>query len=112
MGKDGNIPLKNQLVLMKRRLVQELSKRSAKKDMNILLREHLENGRLEEAIAYSKELSENYMKENVTLDLEKNINHLINLCGDLRGKYDLNAIKSNKMANASEAEEGKLEQQI
>ena len=112
MGKDGNIPLKNQLVLMKRRLVQELSKRSGKKDINILLREHLENGRLEEAIAYSKELSENYMKENITLELEKNINHLINLCGDLRGKYDLNAIKSNKMANASEAEEGKLDQQI
>ena len=54
MGKDGNIPLKNQLVLMKRRLAQELSKKSAKKDTNIVLREHLENGRLEEAIAFSK----------------------------------------------------------
>jgi len=26
MGKDGNIPLKNQLVVMKNRLVKELSK--------------------------------------------------------------------------------------
>ena len=28
MGKDGNIPLKNQLVLMKNSLVKELSKRA------------------------------------------------------------------------------------
>ena len=100
MGKEGNIPLKNQLVVMKRRLVQELSKRSAKKDINDTLRDHLKNGRLEEALAFSKELSANYMKENVSADLEKKIGHLINLCGDLRGKYDLNAIKSNKMAHA------------
>jgi len=28
MGKDGNIPLKNQLVVMKNRLVKELSKKT------------------------------------------------------------------------------------
>lgn len=76
------------------------------------MREHITNGRLEEAIAYAKELSENFMKESVSIDLEKKIGHLINLCGDLRGQYDLNAIKSNKMAHAETAEEGKLEQQV
>ena len=30
MGKDGNIPLKNELVLMKTRLVKELSKQKGK----------------------------------------------------------------------------------
>lgn len=35
MGKEGNIPLKNQLVLMKNRLVKELSKqKSHGKDIN------------------------------------------------------------------------------
>lgn len=46
----------------------------------------------------------------MTTDLEKKISHLINLCGDLRGKYDLNQIKSNKMAIAKDAKEGNLEQ--
>jgi len=32
MGKSGNIPLKNQLVVMKNRLVKELSKKSAPKE--------------------------------------------------------------------------------
>lgn len=34
------------------------------------------------------------------MELGNKINHLISLCGDLRGKYDLNQIKSNKMAHA------------
>lgn len=46
----------------------------------------------------------------MTTDLEKQISHLINLCGDLRGKYDINQIKSNKMAIAKDAKEGALEQ--
>lgn len=44
MGKSGNIPLKNQLVVMKNRLVKELSKRSTKeekKDISTIIREHL-----------------------------------------------------------------------
>lgn len=48
----------------------------------------------------------------MTTDLEKQISHLINLCGDLRGKYDLNQIKSNKMAIAKDAKEGVLDQQV
>ena len=53
MGKSGNIPLKNQLVVMKNRLVKELSKRSnveEKKDISILIREHLEKNDYETAI--------------------------------------------------------------
>ena len=48
----------------------------------------------------------------MTVDLEKKISHLISLCGDLRGKYDLNQIKSNKMSHAVEAKEGQLDQQV
>jgi len=39
----------------------------------------------------------------MTNSLEKKISHLINLCGDLRGKYNINQIKSNKMAYAKDA---------
>ena len=44
MGKSGNIPLKNQLVVMKNRLVKELSKRSTKEEkkyISTIIREHL-----------------------------------------------------------------------
>ena len=42
MGKDGNLPLKNQLVTMKTRLLKELSKKLGKKEFSSQLRERLE----------------------------------------------------------------------
>jgi len=43
MGKDGNLPLKNQLVALKTRLVKELSKRLGKKeDFSTKVRNFLE----------------------------------------------------------------------
>ena len=43
------------------------------------------------------------LEDKTGLELEAKIAHLISLCGDLRGKYDLNQIKSNKMAIAKDA---------
>jgi len=48
----------------------------------------------------------------MTTDLENKISHLINLCGDLRGKYNLNQIKSNKMAIAKNATEGNIDKEV
>ena len=48
MGKDGNLPLKNQLVSMKTRLIKELSKKLGKGDFNSKLREKLETQNLKE----------------------------------------------------------------
>ena len=45
MGKEGNIPLKNQLVVMKNRLVKEISKKQANEsgeDISLLIRGFLE----------------------------------------------------------------------
>jgi len=53
-----------------------------------------------------------YFADNMTTDLEKKISHLINLCGDLRGKYNLNQIKSNKMAIAKDATEGNIDKEV
>jgi hypothetical protein len=52
MGKDGNIPLKNELVVMKNRLVEEMSKQKAKEkgDVSTLIRNHLKNGDFQSAI--------------------------------------------------------------
>jgi len=53
-----------------------------------------------------------YLEDTTTLELERKIAHLINLCGDLRGKYDLNQIKSNKMAIAKDATEGLIAKDV
>jgi len=63
----------------------------------------LEKGDIEGAIKLAEKITIDYLSQSMTLDLEKKITHLISLCGDLRGKYDLNQIKSNKMAHAQDA---------
>lgn len=103
MGKEGNIPLKNQLVVMKKRLVQELSKKKGKADINKVMRTSLEKGDFQTAIEVAQTMTTEYFSDSKATDLENNISHLINLCGDLRGKYDLGQIKSNKMATANDA---------
>lgn len=110
MGKEGNIPLKNQLVVMKKRLVYELSKKTGGEfDVNVEIRTHLEKGNIDGAFDIVDKMSKNYFANSITLDLEKKIGHLISLCGDLRGKYDLGQIKSNKMATAEDVKEGEIE---
>ena len=42
MGKDANLPLKNQLVAMKTKLIKELSKKLGKGDFNDKIRDMLE----------------------------------------------------------------------
>ena len=113
MGKSGNIPLKNQLVNMKNRVVKELSKKMSKEfDYSNDMRGYLEKGNFEGAIEVAKVMSLKYFSEDATTDIEKKISHLINLCGDLRGQYSIGQIKSNKMAIASTAKEVKIDQSI
>ncbi len=53
-----------------------------------------------------------YFSDSTGTDLEKKISHLINLCGDLRGKYNINQIKSNKMATAKDATQGAIDKEV
>jgi hypothetical protein len=99
MGKSGNIPLKNQIVLMKKRLLQDISNKMADKNTDSI-RYNLETNNLDGALALAKKLTSEYFGEAMTGDLEKKINHLINLCGDLRGRYNIGQIKSNQLVYA------------
>lgn len=113
MGKEGNIPLKNQLVSMKNRLVKELAKSKSKEDdYSTQIRAHLEEKNFKGAIEVAALMSKAYFSDDMTTDLEKKISHLINLCGDLRGKYDIGQIKSNKMATAMVAKSGELDKTV
>lgn len=64
----------------------------------------------DEAIKIAGTMTKKYFSDDTTTDIEKKISHLINLCGDLRGKYSIGQIKSNKMATAVNAKEAKLDQ--
>lgn len=109
MGKDGNQPLKNQLVSMKTWLVKELSKKLGKKEFSSQLREKLQAQELKESLEIIKNLAEKYFEASNSNDLEKKINYLISLCGDMRGKYNLGEIKSNKMVTAQTAVQGQVD---
>lgn len=98
---------------MKNRLVKELSKSMTKEtDYGMQMREFLENKDFKGAIEVGAIMSKKYFNNDTTTDLEKKISHLINLCGDLRGKYSIGQIKSNKMATAQNAVEGKLDKEV
>lgn len=113
MGKTGNIPLKNQLVSMKGRLVKQLSQTMAKEmDFSADMRFSLQKDNFRDAIAIAGLMSAKYYSSDGTMDLEKKISHLINLCGDLRGQFDLGQIKSNKLAIAPLTKEAVIDQSV
>lgn len=53
-----------------------------------------------------------YFEDETISDLEKKINNLIAICGDLRGQYSLGQIRSNKMATADKAVAGKIDESL
>lgn len=69
MGKDGNLPLKNQLVAMKTKLIKELSKKLGKKDFNVQLRTKLEDQDLKGSLEMIKSLAEKYFEANNSSEL-------------------------------------------
>ena len=54
-------------------------------------------------------MASRYFEQSGTAALENKLAYLISLCGDLRGQYSLDQIKSNKMATAQEAVPGELD---
>ena len=70
MGKEGNIPLKNQLVTMKNRLVKQISKNMSKeKNYGEQIRKSLENKDFNTAIKITNVMCEKYFSDDTTTDL-------------------------------------------
>ena len=69
MGKDGNLPLKNQLVTMKTRLVKELSKKLGKGDFSSKVRAMLEAQDLTSSLEMIKNMAHRYFEDSATGDL-------------------------------------------
>jgi len=98
---------------MKTRLLKEYSKTQAKKEpVSVAIRSALKRNDTAAAFDIAAKMANNYFTDETIGDLDKKITALIALCGDLRGKYSLDQIRSNKMATATRAEEGKLDQNV
>jgi len=98
---------------MKNRLVKQISKNMSKEtDYGVSIRKALENKDFQSGIEIAAVMCRKYFSDDSTTDLEKRISQLINLCGDLRGKYSIGQIKSNKMAIAQTAVESKLDKEV
>jgi len=65
-----------------------------------LVRSKLLEQNIKEALNLVSNMSQTYLKESGTVELETKINYLISLCGDMTGQYSVGQIKSNKMATA------------
>lgn len=65
MGKEGNIPLKNDLLLMKNRLIFELAKKkeSEKKDLSQVIRNFLKQNDFQSAMNEMQVACKNYIED-------------------------------------------------
>lgn len=70
MGKDGNLPLKNQLVALKTRLVKELSKKLGKEgDYSSKVRTMLQSKNVDGALEMVVNMATKYFEASGTGDL-------------------------------------------
>lgn len=70
MGKEGNIPLKNQLVTMKNRLVKQISKNMSKEtNYGEQIRKSLENKDFNTAIKITNVMCKKYFSDDTSTDL-------------------------------------------
>ncbi|AYV80167.1 MAG: hypothetical protein Gaeavirus13_9 [Gaeavirus sp.] len=99
MGKTGDPATKELLLTMKQNLVTELKNRNTG-DFGIRIRTALQENSIETAIKAAKEMTDAYFSSDIGMEIEKKVNYLISLCGDLRGKYTIDGIRSNHLARA------------
>lgn len=105
MGKTGDENLKNKILQMKKRLFHELSNKLSNGNQSMNIRSLLEKNDIKTALDEIKKITDDYFGESITNILDKKINYLISLCGNLQGKYNIDEIKSNRIKLAENVKE-------
>lgn len=101
MGKSGDLQMKEKLLSLKKHLSQELANSNNSHDFGDLIRTELTNQNFKAALVIAKNMTNKYFESDIGSEIDKKINYLVSLCGDLRGKYSINSIKSNRINFAS-----------
>jgi hypothetical protein len=112
MGKSGAPAIREQLLALKKNLVYQLSVKKTEEDYSKEIRWCLEHQNTEAALEYAQKMTYEYMSYEYSMDIDRKINYLISLCGDLTTSFSVDEIQSNKMKYAGEAKEGHLDKEI
>lgn len=112
MGKPGFPEMKDQLLLLKKRLVYELSNIKTEENYSKLIRQCLEEQNTASALEYAKKMTYEYMSVDLSIDIEKKIGYLVTLCGDLRDRFDVGEIQSNRIKIAPFVAESELDTKV
>jgi len=102
MGKQGDSATKELLLKMKKNLAKELSSKNTDKNFGLGIRKELSEGKFDSAIDIAKLMTMDYFSSDIGMDIEKKVGYLVSLCGDLRGQYSIDGIRSNRMARADD----------
>lgn len=101
MGKSGDSVIKEKLIKLKKTLANELAMQSNKNNnYGLEIRKMLELNNFDSALEFAKNMNTEYFESDIGMEIEKKVGYLINLCGDLRGQYSINQIRSNRMPTA------------
>ena len=112
MGRHGFPEMKDQLVLLKKRLVYELSNIKTEEDYSKLIRQSLEEQNTASALEYARKMTYEYMSVDLCIDIEKKIGYLVTLCGDLSNRFDMGEIQSNRIKIAPFVAESELDTKV
>lgn len=112
MGKPGFPEMKDQLLILKKRLVYELSNIKTEENYSKLIRQCLEEQNTASALEYAKKMTYEYMSVDLSIDIEKKIGYLVTLCGDLRDSFNVGEIQSNRIKIAPLVAESELDTKV
>lgn len=104
MGRTGDSNTKELLLKLKKNLVKELaSQATSKSNFGLDMREQLKLGNFDSALDIARTMTTQYFGSDIGMEIEKKIGYLVSLCGDLRGQYSIDSIRSNRMIRADKA---------
>eukprot|EP00002_Diphylleia_rotans_P040662 TRINITY_DN96_c0_g1_i8.p1 TRINITY_DN96_c0_g1~~TRINITY_DN96_c0_g1_i8.p1 ORF type:complete len:922 (+),score=191.53 TRINITY_DN96_c0_g1_i8:117-2768(+) len=99
MGRAGNADAKDQLLNLRKRLMQELSSKGDT-DLTSKIRAALKANDTTQATEIIKSMCDEYYGSSMGSEIERKISYLVSLCGDLRGIFSVGDIRSNRMRTA------------
>lgn len=102
MGRQGDPATKELLLKMKKNLTKELSSKNTDKNFGVSIRKELLDENFNSAIDIAKLMTMDYFSSDIGMDIEKKVGYLVSLCGDLRGQYSIDGIRSNRMIRADD----------
>jgi hypothetical protein len=110
MGKRGNPDLKTKLIKAKQRIIAELCemKTKSQSDFSTLVRSALNANDVATAVGYATVITRAHFSTDNIGQVNKKMDQLISLCGDLRNTFSTDCIASAKVDRADNVEQHQL----